>query len=188
MKKILALAALVLACNFSANAQLAVGVGYTDAKHKTVVNGKQDITRHADDAYLEATYETTNDGSIHFFPGVKFCVNLDTKDKDVDKQNFSIEIPVMAKWNLQIGEKNELFLFAGPSLFYSPALNNSSESSAFTDGNNNFNVFVGGGAGFDILNRFRIKVGYNYGLIDEAKSDLIKTNTSCIYGGLGFIL
>lgn len=188
MKKIFALAALVLAFSFTAKAQLAIGAGYTDAQHKTVVGSTDPIVRHADNAYLEATYETTNEGMLHFFPGVKFCVNLNAKDKSVDKENFSIEVPLMGKLNIAVGEHNELFVFAGPSLLYSPALNNSSQSSSFTDGKNNLNVFIGGGLGFDLLNRFRIKAGYNYGLIDEAKSDIIKSNTSCIYGGIDVIL
>ena len=50
-----------------------------------------------------------------------------------------------------------------------------------------FDFGLGVGIGFDLFQMVRIKVGYDWGLLDVNKTDAVTTNNSMLHAGVAFL-
>lgn len=109
-----------------------------------------------------------------------------------------VDVPVLFNFAIPFGNDVRLAIFAGPVLSYALKGNtNISENvlNTSTDFNwygekSNYNQFdLLGAAGVSLrYQTFRLFGGYRMGLLDINKSDKVKSTTSGIFVGLGFVL
>lgn len=210
MKKILfIIIAAVMFIAVDAKAQFGVGAGYTLLNTTTTIADESD-----DDSlngfYIEATYGFNllngNWGTLGFEPGLRYTFGGEAEQDDVfgiktrtSMTEHYLDIPMHVKYGIDIiPSALNIHAFAGPVLSVGLASSlkaSANKTSIKTDNYEDsdygrFDLKIGLGAGVTIAERFNIKAGYNFGLLnrytgEQAKNFKYKTHTGVFYVGAG---
>lgn len=188
MKKIIITLALAAVAALSANAQIAVGVGYQTKDYSN--DGPKNGGIYAGVTY---NYDLSNGLAVAAGLDVSF---LSGKDSGINYSETNIGIPVLVNYAIPVADGFVLTPFAGPTFSY--GLNFKGENSGVSinlyDNNlgaemKRFDVLVGGGVALDIQNLVRVSIGYNKGLLNRAGSDDDddKVTTSGLHFGVAYL-
>ncbi len=167
--KRLFVAAAVLLCCLSANAQFTVGAGYS---YRTVAEKLvadpigEDAVSHG--VYIEAGYDIAFNRRFSVLALAQFG------DYVGSGNHFYTKVPLHGKYVFASDEKLKLFLYLGPEFYYKVA-ENTADSFDFSYHDlkyNRWNVNIGGGIGGDIRKHIRVKMGYDWDLLNNVKNDL----------------
>lgn len=208
MKKFFVMAAALLLLGFQANAQLIGGAGYIYSSEKT---SGVDGTTPFHGFYAGASYkldlgkgfgvapglyasfllhnENANDG------GAKANYNVDGNDRE-----FALNVPVKLTYTLDLGNDRAVFAYAGP-VFQLGLTNTTTVTGSVSvlglnlsggskvdnyekDYMNRFNIYLGGGIGFQ-LGDLLFHLGYDHSLLDIDKSTNYVTSRGQFKLGVG---
>lgn len=211
MKKIcfiLVAAAMFIAVD--AKAQLGVGVGYNLLNTTTTFADESD-DESLNGFYVEATYGfnflNKKWGTLGIEPGIRYTFGAEAEQEEIlgvktraSLTEHYLDIPVHVKYGYEVlPSKLSVHAFAGP--VFSVGLASTSKVSAddTTVKTNNyedsdygrFDLKIGLGAGITIAERFNVKVGYNFGLLNRYTGEQVddykyKAHTGVFYVGAGF--
>lgn len=192
MKKIftLAIAMLVASASF---AQLAIGVGYINPK-QTIKYGDNDPKTSTLNGFQAGIDYSLTFGEVALTPGIHFTYATASDQASVAGISASgsttemyAAIPVHLSYGYDLARDLRLFVFAGPTFNYGVSSKTKFEGSIgslggettidnYQDGSeyNKFEVLLGGGVGFDLMDTFRFSLGYDYGLTNRYTGSLEK--------------
>lgn len=208
MKKIILTLALVVAATSAAFAQidgLTVGAGYLDNTIKTVYTSGSTTTTSARTLggfYAGLSYDVLTLGpGIIITPGLVFASTSFKGEEDllggVTSGNESyLAVPVNFSYKLDLVPGTlAIAPYAGPTFAYGLSskstytLGNTSNTTDNYDGTTygKFDLMVGVGLAFDIVDMIRVSVGYNMGLLDRNSDSDYKVTTSNINFGVAYL-
>lgn len=204
MKKVFVtlLAAGLMLLGTDAFAQLSVNAGYLNST-KTI-KGYDSENIHG--AYVGVSLNLMLSDSFGISPGLYYSllagkqnlVDLDTILRiDGSMKEHALNLPVYMNYGFYLGHDSRFFIYAGPTLQYglsskvkgeinSIVGHSSSTYDNYKDDMNRFNLFLGGGVGFD-AGSFKVTVGYDYGMLNLSKDkNDPATHRSNLKIGIGF--
>lgn len=193
-----------------ANAQFGVGVGYN------LLNTTTSLAEESDDDslngfFIEATYDfnflNENWGSLGIQPGLRYTFAGESETEEIlgvktsaSLTEYYIDVPVNVKYAYEVvSDKVKAYAFAGP--VFSLGLVSSLKAKADDESvkTNNYkdteygrlDIKVGVGAGVTLLEKYNVKLGYNFGMLnryteEQVESIKYKTKTGVFYVGVGF--
>ena len=211
MKKfyfILVAAAMFVAVD--AKAQLGVGVGYNLLNTTTTVADESESSS-LNGFYIEAEYNFNlldeQWGTLGIQPGIRYTFAGESEKAELygEKVRLSVaehylDIPVQVKYGYEvISSKLNIHAFAGPifSIGLASIIKGSTDDSvvkanAYKDSDyGRFDLKIGVGVGVDLFEKFNVKVGYNFGLLNRYTGEQIdenkyKIHTGVFYVGVGY--
>lgn len=211
MKKfyfILVAAAMFVAVD--AKAQLGVGVGYNLLNTTTTVADESESSS-LNGFYIEAEYNFNlldeQWGTLGIQPGIRYTFAGESEKAELygEKVRLSVaehylDIPVQVKYGYEvISSKLNINAFAGPifSIGLASIVKGSMDDSvvkanAYKDSDyGRFDLKIGVGVGVDLFEKFNVKVGYNFGLLNRYTGEQIdeykyKIHTGVFYVGVGY--
>ena len=211
MKKIcfiLVAAAMFIAMD--AKAQLGVGVGYNLLNTKATV-AEESESDALNGFYVEATYDfnflDANWGKLGIQPGIRYTFGCEAESEEVlgvkARASFTehyLDVPVLVKYGYDVvSSKLNVHAFAGPvfsvglaSDIKASADGESVKSSNYKDSEyGRFDLKFGLGAGVTVAERFNVKLGYNFGLLNRYTGEQVeniktKMHTGVFYVGVGY--
>lgn len=211
MKKIcfiLVAAAMFIAVD--AKAQLGVGVGY-NLLNTTATLADESEDDSLNGFYVEATYGfnflNKKWGILGIEPGLRYTFGAEAEQEEIlgiktraSLTEHYLDIPVHVKYGYEVlPSKLSVHAFAGPvfsvglaSTIKASADNTTVKTNNYEDSDyGRFDLKIGIGAGITIAERFNIKVGYNFGLLNRYTGEQVddykyKAHTGVFYVGAGF--
>jgi hypothetical protein len=202
MKKIYFILAVAAAMFFAAeaNAQVGFGIGY----NMIACTQKAGDLRQADELdgfFVEATYNVNflekAWGDLSVEPGLRFSYGgIETKEQvmgvvtKASATEMYLDLPVYLKFSHELRDV-KLSVFAGPVASYGLSSNvkasvNDVSSKVDSYGDDyeygRFNLKLGVGFGITCMDRYTVKVGYDFGLLNRYTG--ADKNTSCRTGVL----
>ena len=211
MKKIcfiLVAAAMFIAVD--AKAQLGVGVGYNLLNTTTTFADESD-DESLNGFYVEATYGfnflNKKWGTLGIEPGIRYTFGAEAEQEEIlgiktraSLTEHYLDIPVHVKYGYEVlPSKLSVHAFAGPvfSVGLASTIKTSADDTTVKTNNykdsdyGRFDLKIGLGAGITIAERFNVKVGYNFGLLNRYTGEQVddykyKAHTGVFYVGAGF--
>lgn len=187
MKKTLILLAALLMAGATASAQVSFGFGPATriyySKTDSRINDGKDVKDVDYTVGVQVSFEDSRRVSDYF--GYSAGVDFGTYKKsdyfaqEIGLTEMYLDIPVRAKFYIPFSDDFQLFFFAGPSPsvcigshIVSGADKN--KTSRFGDNSNysRFDVLAGGGIGCEIVERLKITLGYDHGLLNRDKGNI----------------
>ena len=193
-----------------AKAQLGVGVGYNLLNTTTTV---ADVSERSslNGFYIETEYNFNlldeQWGTLGIQPGIRYTFAGESEKAELygEKVRLSVaehylDIPVQVKYGYEvISSKLNINAFAGPifSIGLASIVKGSMDDSvvktnAYKDSDyGRFDLKIGVGVGVDLFEKFNVKVGYNFGLLNRYTGEQIdeykyKCHTGVFYVGVGY--
>ena len=184
MKKTLILLAALLIAGVSASAQVSLGFGPATriyySKTDSRINDK-DVKDVQYTVGVQVSFEDSRRVSDAF--GYSAGLDFGTYKKsdyfasEMGLSEMYVDIPVRAKFYVPFSDDFQMIFFGGvaPSLCVgSHTITSSGKTSRFGENSNysRFDVLAGGGIGFEIVERIKIALSYDYGLFDRVNDDI----------------
>lgn len=212
MKRILTtiLAASMMLLGTSAFAQISVGAGYVNSSLKTSVGGTSTNSQPANGFYVGGDYLISEGGAFGISVGAYYSYLTSTASTGFSIGSLQIgasskveemylDIPVNFNLGAELASGIRAFAFAGPTFDFGlssttqlgGSIGGKSGSTGKSDNyaNSNygrFDILVGGGVGVD-YNKIRVKVGYNFGMLNKVDSDSITQNRNVLTAGIALL-
>lgn len=186
----------------SAFAQVSVGAGYVNGKYN-YANSSNKYSQNANGFYAGLEYNVPVGEVLGLSAGVNYEMLM---SKDYSLYSISgnlkeqyINVPVRLNIGANLGD-SRVFFFGGPTMSY--ALSSKAEVGiAGITGSvdlydkdifkNRFDVMVGAGLGIDLMERFRVTVGYDFGMFnkldDGDDSASAKFTRDRLHAGIAFL-
>lgn len=186
MKRIFVVAAtLMLACATSF-AQMNFNLAYVNSVETTKINSnKYTSPLNGFTAGLGYSLELADD--FYFTPGVNYLFLSGTGADSIggllslkgDVQEHYINIPMTLSYDYEISRGTKVFVFAGPTASIGLAstttltatvlgYSSGSKVDNYEDGDyKRFDIMLGGGAGVKIADKYCVKAGYDWGLLNR---------------------
>lgn len=195
MKKTILTLALAVVSATCALAQVSVGAGYLNETSTTSWKSGNTTNTSATKFggfYVGGDYEYAVGQGLSFSAGLKgvFYSNkdvrkllFDTGNVTTKRKELNLVVPVTANYSYVISPELKAFAFAGPSFSfglsaestttYDKTPDNSSTTNLYGEDSsyNGFNLFLGAGVGVDVMDMVRVKVGYDFGLVNRSSAD-----------------
>lgn len=212
MKKIIiTLAALAVAAS-SAFAQLNVGAGYSG----TSMNPSKGDNSWYNGLNVSLGYNLPIWRGLEFSPAVEYnfltsssavsagIFGASVTSKSTFNEHY-LNIPLMFNYGYEITPDARIFVFAGPTAsfgLYADYVNKVDTSIGSSSGTNKSDpvalwgedskykrcdIKIGGGIGLDVCRHWRIKIGYDYGLVNRTKVDNLTLHHHSIKAGISYI-
>ncbi len=171
--------------------RLSVGAGWVNSTMKVKQNGNANRTT-SNGFYLGASYELpTSVENLSVDPGL-YWEFLSSGGSAKLKEHY-LGVPVMAKYNFDFASDTRFFAFAGPTIQL--GLSSKTQSGSWTYNNydsdyTRFDVLLGGGAGVDLMDKWQIKIGYNWGLVNRYTGDAspkVKQHRNEVHLGVAYL-
>ena len=187
MKRIiLTIATAIVSFAFApAYAQVSLGAGYLNSTDVVKI-GEKTSTDPLNGFYVGAGYTLPLAHGLSFTPGIYYGFATKASSTDLiittvsgKREDHFINIPLSLNYGVNVGSGLKLFAFAGPSLsvgVVSKVTGSIGDSSSSYDRYkensdlNRFDLMIGGGIGCDVMEKVRIHVGYDFGLLNRYKS------------------
>lgn len=210
MKKVsfIIAAALVMLFAGNAQAQLGVNIGYAPQTTTSVI-GNSSSTSDMNGFFAGVNYNHVLSGNIGLSFGGQ--VRYNTKNEEAHVGTISgkwshtqilVDVPVLLNFAIPMGSDARIALFAGPVFSYAiqgnshfkatgsiTGLSGETDNNWYGEHSNNSQFDLMGAAGAALeFKTFRIFGGYRMGFLDLDKSDNVKSTTSGIFIGLGYLL
>lgn len=186
MKKILIIAA-ALCITVSMQAQTTFGAGLHHANHKSAnLNG----------FYAEIGKAYVNRFDLGFAPALR--LNYDWNKGDVLSYSLcELSAPIMFDYGVELSNAARAFIYAGPTPVLGLAFNEKAQAGSVKTNTNlyqrykRFDIMVGAGIGLDLIDLFRIKAGYDFGIINNYKDEIVgnqRTHNKVFTIGISLVL
>lgn len=206
MKKLILSLAIAAIAAGSAMAQVSVGAGYLNQTSKSSLSENSSSKGNSDGFYVGATFSCPIIAGLSVDPGVYYGFLTSSTDVNIagfelangKTQSHYLMIPIDLRYSFHALDFLDVFALAGPrfnvglaSTTTVSALGDAVEQKVDNYGENSslqrFDFGLGVGIGFDLFQMVRIKVGYDWGLLDVNKADAVTTNNSMLHAGVAFL-
>ena len=206
MKKVTLIiaAALVMLFANNAQAQLGVNIGYAP-QTTTVTSGSSSSSSDMNGFFAGVNYNHILSGNIGVSFGGQVRYNTKTSSTSIlsattttKETQLLVDVPVLFNFAIPMGSDARIALFAGPVFSYAlkgntniseNVLNTSTDYNWYGENSNNSQFDLMGAAGAALeFKTFRLFGGYRMGFLDLDKRDKVKSTTSGIFVGLGYLL
>ena len=206
MKKVTLIiaAALVMLFANNAQAQLGVNIGYAP-QTTTVTSGSSSSSSDMNGFFAGVNYNHILSGNIGVSFGGQVRYNTKTSSTSIlsattttKETQLLVDVPVLFNFAIPMGSDARIALFAGPVFSYvlkgntnisENVLNTSTDYNWYGENSNNSQFDLMGAAGAALeFKTFRLFGGYRMGFLDLDKRDKVKSTTSGIFVGLGYLL
>ncbi|MBQ6069714.1 MAG: outer membrane beta-barrel protein [Bacteroidales bacterium] len=206
MKKVSLIIAAAMVMLFAGNtqAQLGINFGYAPQTTTTTIgnnNSSSDLTGF----FAGVNYNKPLASGIGLSVGADFRYNTKSESTTIlsattttKQTQMIVDIPVLVNFGIALGSEAQLSLFVGPTVSYALSgntnvsenvLNTSTDINWYGEKSNNSQLDLLGTFGAALTyQQFRLFGGYRIGLLDLDKRDNVKSTTSGIFVGLGYIL
>lgn len=206
MKKVsfIIAAAFVMLLAGNAQAQLGVNIGYAPQTTTSVI-GNSSSTSDMNGFFAGVNYNHVLSGNIGVSFGGQIRYNTKTTSSTIlsatsttKQTQLLVDVPVLFNFAIPMGSDARIALFVGPVFSYALKGNtNISENVLNTNtnvdwygensNNNQFDLMGAAGAALE-FKTFRLFGGYRMGFADLDKREKVKTTTSGIFVGVGYML
>ena len=206
MKKVsfIIAAAFVMLLAGNAQAQLGVNIGYAP-QTTTVASGSNSSSSDMNGFFAGGNYNHVLSGNIGVSFGGQIRYNTKTTSSTIlsatsttKQTQLLVDVPVLFNFAIPMGSDARIALFVGPVFSYALKGNtNISENVLNTNtnvdwygensNNNQFDLMGAAGAALE-FKTFRLFGGYRMGFADLDKREKVKTTTSGIFVGVGYML
>ena len=206
MKKVFAIAAALMMLATAANAQ-SFGAGYVQSTQKY---NNTSSTANGFYAGFGYTADMTPKGSaisLALNPGIYYEFLSSTSagslwlvSGESKTQEHYVNVPLHVSVGFNFAPTFKLFAYAGPTanvgiasstkstLSIGGASGSTEPSDNYKSGNyGRFDIMLGGGVGAEIMNKFRVNVGYDLGMLDRHNSDNVTLKRNRLTAGVAFI-
>ena len=197
-------AAFVMLFASNAQAQLGVNIGYAP-QTTTTVSGNSSSTSDLNGMFAGVNYNHILSGNIGISFGGQVRYNFKTTTTSIlsatettKQTQILIDVPVLFNFAIPMGSDARIALFAGPVFSYAlkgntnvseNVLNTSNDINWYGEKSNNSQLDLMGAVGAALeFQTFRLFGGYRLGFLDLDKRDNVKSTTSGIFVGLGYLL
>lgn len=206
MKKLILSLAIAAIAAGSAMAQVSVGAGYLNQTSKSSLSESNSSKGSSDGFYVGAAFSCPIIAGLSVDPGVYYGFLTSSTDVNIagfelangKTQSHYLMIPIDLRYSFHALDFLDVFALAGPrfnvglaSTTTVSALGDAVEQKVDNYGENSslqrFDFGLGVGIGFDLFQMVRIKVGYDWGLLDVNKTDAVTTNNSMLHAGVAFL-
>lgn len=206
MKKLILSLAIAAIAAGSAMAQVSVGAGYLNQTSKSSLSESSSSKGSSDGFYVGAAFSCPIIAGLSVDPGVYYGFLTSSTDVNIagfelangKTQSHYLMIPIDLRYSFHALDFLDVFALAGPrfnvglaSTTTVSALGDAVEQKIDNYGENSslqrFDFGLGVGIGFDLFQMVRIKVGYDWGLLDVNKTDAVTTNNSMLHAGVAFL-
>lgn len=206
MKKLILSLAIAAIAAGSAMAQVSVGAGYLNQTSKSSLSENSSSKGSSDGFYVGAAFSCPIIAGLSVDPGVYYGFLTSSTDVNIagfelangKTQSHYLMIPIDLRYSFHALDFLDVFALAGPrfnvglaSTTTVSALGDAVEQKVDNYGENSslqrFDFGLGVGIGFDLFQMVRIKVGYDWGLLDVNKTDAVTTNNSMLHAGVAFL-
>lgn len=211
MKKTILTLALAVVSATCALAQVSVGAGYLNETSTTSWKNGNTTTTTATPFggfYIGGDYEYAIGQGLSFSAGLKgvfysnknvealpfYTGNVTTKHKELN-----LVVPVAVNYSYVISSELKAFAFAGPSFSfglsaestttYDKTPDKTTTTNLYGDDSSykGFNLFLGAGVGVDVMDMVRVKLGYDFGLVNRSSADNTTTKDKQWYIGVAYL-
>ena len=202
MKKIIILAATMLLAIAPAFAQASIGAGYFNSID-VVKSGNTTDSDPLSGFYGGVSFTVPVGSGINFTPGLYYGYAAKSNATDLiitkvsgKREDHFLNVPLHFSYGLDLSPQFRFFAYAGPSLSFGVASKvtgslgtSSSAYDRYQENSdlNRFDVMVGGGVGVDVMNTFRINVGYDFGMLNRYNSSNTNYRRNQLYAGVAFL-
>ncbi|MBO4535808.1 MAG: PorT family protein [Bacteroidales bacterium] len=188
MKKAFFILVALMLVSAPAFAQLRIGGGFANSMDRFNTEKKELSTNTANGAYAGVDFNIPIVGDLSLVPGVYYTFLASNAGRSAlgglvnagaKTQEHYINVPLRFEYGSEILPNFRLFFFGGPSVSYGLA-SKTKYSAGILDykidtvldnyaagGYGRWDVMVGGGMGFDLINRIRLSVGYDFGMLNR---------------------
>lgn len=206
MKKLILSLAIAAIAAGNAMAQVSVGAGYLNQTSKSSLSESSSSKGSSDGFYVGAAFSCPIIAGLSVDPGVYYGFLTSSTDVNIagfelangKTQSHYLMIPIDLRYSFHALDFLDVFALAGPrfnvglaSTTTVSALGDAVEQKVDNYGENSslqrFDFGLGVGIGFDLFQMVRIKVGYDWGLLDVNKTDAVTTNNSMLHAGVAFL-
>ena len=206
MKKLILSLAIAAIAAGSAMAQVSVGAGYLNQTSKSSLSESSISKGSSDGFYVGAAFSCPIIAGLSVDPGVYYGFLTSSTDVNIagfelangKTQSHYLMIPIDLRYSFHALDFLDVFALAGPrfnvglaSTTTVSALGDAVEQKVDNYGENSslqrFDFGLGVGIGFDLFQMVRIKVGYDWGLLDVNKTDAVTPNNSMLHAGVAFL-
>ncbi len=200
MKKIVTiLAASMMLLGIDAIAQPAVSAGYLRSIENTKV-GSLSSTQPTDGFYagIDVTMPITE--NLSFMPGIYYAMTSKKnvasiwglKIEGARQTDHMINAPLMLNLGMDLSSDFRVFVYGGPTLSFGIAsvyqTNNSSYNRYDSDDNlKRFDVMLGAGAGIEMMEKFRVTFGYDWGMLNRTSVSDVTVRRNQMRVGVAFL-
>lgn len=175
MKKLIAAAAVLLCC-FSAKAQVVAGAGYSHTTIHEMLANVENGPYYNNNVYAELGYDLAFNRRTSILATVRggtYFGNSESARSICNKDGqYYLRVPVYGKYVFAADSDLKLFLYLGPEFNYTLSNSGAGEFAWRPSRFNRENVYIGGGIGGDIYRHLRVRLGYEWGLLNEYADDL----------------
>ena len=189
MKKAMLMAAVLLVA-VTSFAQVQVGAGYVISSDRTKLSNDAEVsTAAANGVYAGLGVTLPLAGDLAVTPGVYYMFLTSHNGRSVangilsasgDLQEHYVNVPIHFNYGANFTPKFRFFFFGGPTVSYGVISRTTLSGSILgfsantvvdnyrdVSGYGRWDVMVGGGMGFDLANRLRLTVGYDFGMMNR---------------------
>ncbi len=195
-------AAMLLLVGSQAFAQ-SFGAGYVNST-KTTGNS----TSSANGFYVGVNYKAEFAPGLSLNPGIYYEFLTSSNGANVGSiiaadatvQEHYVNVPFHVSYAMNFAPTFKLFVYAGPTANVGIAsttkttvtsvIGGSSKSiNNYDEGYNysRFDVMLGGGIGAEVMNKIRVNVGYDWGMLDRNTSDNASLHRNRLTAGVAFV-
>ena len=175
MKKLIA-AATVLLCCLSAKAQIVAGAGYAYTTINEMLADVENGPFYNNNIYAELGYDLALNRRTSILATVRggtyFGTSGSAKTICNKDGQYYLRVPVYGKYIFAADSDLKLFVYLGPEFNYTLSNSGAGEFVWRPGRFNRESVYIGGGIGGDIQKHLRVRLGYEWGLLNEYADDL----------------
>ncbi len=182
------------------------GAGYVNSTATTKINSNSTSTS-ANGFYVGVNYKAELAPGLSFNPGIYYeflssseGINRGIAKSDATVKEHYVNVPFHVSYAMNFTPDFKLFVYAGPTANVGIASNTKYTVSTIVGGGsetiNNydddydyarFDVMLGGGIGAELMNMFRVNVGYDWGLVNRYSSDNVSLHRNRLTAGIAYV-
>lgn len=206
MKKLITLAAALLLIGGAASAQNYLNIGYGQGLSRSAFGDMERDLVTSNVLFGGYSHNFTLVGALGTEVGANFnydfnttkLVDVDGKDEGgVKTQYMGIQVPVLFNYKFVLAEDLTMKLFLGPTFSYGLKYTSKpyvGEEIGYTidlygenGGYQRFAVSASAAFAIELANRYRLKIGYDYGLTDISQAEYLTEKENMVSFALSYI-
>ena len=202
MKKIVTIlsAALVLLASAPAFAQGSFAAGYLSSTEVVKSGSTSTQKTPMNGFYAGIGYTVPVAGGLNFTPGVYYGFAMKNNVASIfglkidggKQQDHFVNVPLHFSFGFGTTRDLRLFVYGGPSVSFAIASKIISGSTTYdrlsdNDSLKRFDVMLGGGIGLELMETFRLTVGYDYGMLNRYNSNNYTVKRNQLTAGAAII-
>ncbi len=200
MKKIVSiLAASMMLLGIDAIAQPAITAGYLRSFERGK-SGSESVTQPTDGFFAGVDFTLPLGDYLNFVPGLYYAMTSKQNVADLyfvkadfgRRTDHMINAPLMLNYCIELNSDFRFFFCGGPTLSFGLASVYKVEKESIDlyskDGYlNRFDVMLGAGAGIEMMEKFRLSFGYDWGMLNRTSYDNLTVKRRQFHVGISFL-